>query len=84
MPGSWFGFVASESGSASSVLNPAFGVFAFVFVREQGGQRLVKVREGLRIYANSFFLLADHKSEEVLFSSGTDLVKTGLSGLCLV
>ena len=60
------------------MLDPPFGLFAFVFVRKQGGQRLFKVREGLRICANAFFLLADHKSEEVLFSSGTERVKTGL------
>ena len=42
------------------------------------GQRLLKVREGLRICANLFFLLANRKLEQVLFSSGTDLVKTGL------
>ena len=81
MSGSWFGLVASESGSACSVLDPPFGLFSFVLVRKHGGQRLVKVRKGLRICANVFFLLTDHKSEEVLFSSGTDLVKTGLKVL---
>ena len=78
MSGSWFGLVASESGSVGSVLDPLFGLFAFVLIRKHGGQRVFKVHEGLRICANVFFLLADHKSEEVLFSSGTDLLKTGL------
>lgn len=78
MSGSWFGLVASESGSVGSVLDPPFGLFAFVLVRKHGGQRVFKVREDLRTCANVFFLLADHKSEEVLFSSGTDLLKTGL------
>ena len=81
MSGSWFGLVAPESGSACSVLDPPFGLFSFVFVRKHGGQRLVKVRKGLRICADVFFLLTDHKSEEVLFSSGTDLLKTGLKVL---
>ena len=66
MSGSWFGLVASESRSAGSLLDPPFGLSAFVFVRKHGGQRVFKVRE------------ADRKLEEVLFSSGTDLVKTGL------
>ena len=70
MSGSWFGLVASESGSVGSVLDPPFGLFAFVLIRKHGGQRVFKVREGLRICANVFFLLADHK----LFSSGTDLL----------
>ena len=78
MSGSWFGLVASESGSVGSVLGPPFGLFVFVLVRKHGGQRVFKVCEGLRICANVFFVLADRKSEEVLFSSGTDLVKTGL------
>ena len=78
MSSSWFGLVASESRSVGSVLDPPFGLFAFVFVGKHGGQRVFKVREGLRIRAEVFFLLADHKSEEVLFSSGTDLLKTGL------
>lgn len=78
MSGSGFGLVASESGFVGSVLDPPFGLFAFVLVRKHGGQRVFMVREGLRICANVFFLLADHKLEEVLFSSGTDLVKTGL------
>ena len=78
MSGSWFGPVASESGSVGSVLDPLFSLFAFVLIRKHGGQRVFKVHEGLRICANIFFLLADHKSEEVLLSSGTDLLKTGL------
>jgi len=41
----------------------------------------LKVHKGLRVCANIFFLLTDHKSREVLFSSGTDLVKTGLKVL---
>ena len=69
MSGSWFGLVASESRSGGSVLDPPFGLFAFVFIREHGGQRVFKIREGLCICADVFFLLADHKSEEVLFSS---------------
>ena len=78
MSGSWFGLVASKSRSVGSVLDPPFGLFTFVFVGKHGGQRVFKVREGLRICADVFFLLADHKSEEILFSSGTDLLKTGL------
>ena len=81
MSGNWFGLVASESGSACSVLDPPFGLFSFVLVRKHGGQCLVNVRKGLRICANVFFLLTDHKLEEILFSSGTDLVKTGLKVL---
>ena len=81
MSGNWFGLVASASGSACSVLDPPFGLFSFVLVRKHGGQCLVKVRKGLRICANVFILLTDHKLEEVLFSSGTDLVKTGLKVL---
>ena len=77
MCGSWFGLVTSKSGSVGSVLDPPFGLFAFVLARKHGGQRVFKVREGLRICANVFFLLADHK----FFSSGTDLLKTGLEVL---
>ena len=68
MSGSWFGLVASESGFVGSMLDPLFSLFAFL-IRKHGGQRVFKVCEGLRICANVFFLLADHKSEEVLFSS---------------
>ena len=78
MSGRWFGLVAFESGSVRSVLDSPFGLFAFVLVRKHGGQRVFKVRKGFPICANVFFLLADHKSEEVLLSSGTDLLKTGL------
>ena len=73
--------MASESGSAGSMLDPLFGLFSFVLVRKHGGQHLVRVRKGLCICANVFYLLTDHESEEVLFSSGTDLVKTGFKVL---
>ena len=84
MSGSWFGLVASESRSVGSVLDPPFGLVASVLIRKHGGQRVFKVRKGLRICANIFFVLADHKWEEVLFSSGTDLVTGRLGSLCVV
>ena len=63
------------------MLDPPFGLFSFVLVRKHGCRRLFKVRNGIVICASVYFLLTDHESEQVLFSSGTDLVKTGLKVL---
>ena len=55
MSGSWFGLVAFESGSVGSVLDPPFGLFAFVLGRKHGGQRVILRSARAFVSALTFF-----------------------------
>ena len=65
----------SESGSAGSMVDPPFGLFLSGNMVASVSLRSVRALVSEPVV---FFLLMDHNLEEGLFSSGTDLVKTGL------